>query len=133
MQLQKMNQNQNVKPPLVADQRSEYGGFGLVMVVRCAASECPPSAVCLGSHRGGVRWRPPHSLRVDASVCPTPLRETGLTMKSFSATPKDIKKELILIDADGVVLAAWPPAWPTSCAASTRRPTPRTWIAAITS
>ena len=28
---------------------------------------------------------------------------------------------------------ATPPAWPTSCAASTRRPTPRTWIAAITS
>ena len=29
--------------------------------------------------------------------------ETGLTMKSFSATPKDIKKEWILIDADAGV------------------------------
>ena len=43
-------------------------------------------------------------MRGGTSVCPTPLRETGLTMKSFSATPKDIKKEWILIDADGVVL-----------------------------
>ena len=46
----------------------------------------------------------PRRLCGGMSVCSTPLRETGLTMKSFSATPKDIKKEWILIDADGVVL-----------------------------
>ena len=54
-------------------------------------------------------------------------------MKTYSATPKDIKRGWYLIDAEGVVLGAWRPSWQTACAASTNRCTRRTWIAAIMS
>ena len=54
-------------------------------------------------------------------------------MKTFSATPKDIEKSWILIDADGLVVGRLAVLIASGCAASTSRPSRRTWIAVTTS
>ena len=55
------------------------------------------------------------------------------SMGTYSAKPGDIEKSWSLIDADGLVLGRLAAISPTGCAASTSRPSPRTWIAATTS
>jgi hypothetical protein len=108
---------------------------GLLHLCRCVGPDrgqpfpCRPDP---GSGRGGGDAGAGFRSRArGAAPCAFPMRAPR-HMKTFTATPADIDKKWILIDAEGVVLGASPRSSPCACAASTSRPSRRTWTWATT-